>query len=162
MDKTSERLHILEMIESGVITPNEGTRLLKALEGVYAPEESLTDDSQTALPFEQASAAASTPPAARVGEVVQQVKGSGLPIEEFNTRIAGWRRWWLIPLWVGVGITIIGGLLMFWAFQSGGISFWFACAWLPFLLGLAGIVLAYGSRTARWLHLRLPGGPRGG
>jgi len=155
MDESSERLHILEMIESGVITPAEGTRLLKALEGVYEPDESLASDFETAPSSQQASSTAFPPPAATAGEVVEEVQGTGLPIEEFNARLAGWRRWWMIPLWVGVGITIIGGLLMFWAFQSTGISFWFACSWLPFLLGLAGIVLAYGSRTARWLHLRV-------
>ena len=159
MDDRSERLHILEMIESGVITPKEGTHLLKALEGAYEPDQSLIGDSESVPSLEQAFSTASPPPAATVGEVVDEGEETGLPIEEFNARIAGWRRWWMIPLWVGVGITIIGGLLMFWAFQSTGISFWFACAWLPFLLGLAGIVLAYGSRTARWLHLRVHQGP---
>jgi len=155
MDERSERLHILEMIEGGVITPDEGTRLLKALEGVYEPDESLAGDFETAPSSEQASSTASPPPATTAEEAVEAVHGTGLPKEEFNARLAGWRRWWMIPLWVGVGITIIGGSLMFWAFQSTGISFWFACAWLPFLLGLALIVLAYGSRTARWLHLRV-------
>ena len=155
MDESSERLHILEMIESGVITPAEGTRLLKALEGVYEPDASLAGDFETAPSSEQASSTASPPPATTAEEAVDAVHGTGLPKEEFNARLAGWRRWWMIPLWVGVGITIIGGSLMFWAFQSTGISFWFACAWLPFLLGLALIVLAYGSRTARWLHLRV-------
>jgi len=155
MDESSERLHILEMIESGVITPAEGTRLLKALEGVYEPDASLAGDFETAPSSEQASSTASPPPATTAEEAVEAVHGTGLPKEEFNARLAGWRRWWMIPLWVGVGITIIGGSLMFWAFQSTGISFWFACAWLPFLLGLALIVLAYGSRTARWLHLRV-------
>jgi len=155
MDESSERLHILEMIESGVITPAEGTRLLKALEDVYEPDASLAGDFETAPSSEQASSTASPPPATTAEEAVEAVHGTGLPKEEFNARLAGWRRWWMIPLWVGVGITIIGGSLMFWAFQSTGISFWFACAWLPFLLGLALIVLAYGSRTARWLHLRV-------
>ncbi|HLE51070.1 MAG TPA: hypothetical protein VI755_03375, partial [Anaerolineales bacterium] len=128
MDESSERLHILEMIESGVITPAEGTRLLKALEGVYEPDASLAGDFETAPSSEQASSTASPPPATTAEEAVEAVHGTGLPKEEFNARLAGWRRWWMIPLWVGVGITIIGGSLMFWAFQSTGISFWFACA----------------------------------
>jgi hypothetical protein len=44
---------------------------------------------------------------------------------------------------------------MLWAYQASGLSFWFGCAWLPFLLGLAVMVMAWGSRTARWLHLRV-------
>lgn len=155
MDEKSERLQILEMIESGVITPDEGTRLLKALEGVYAPDESLASDTETVLSMDQASLTGSPPPVTQEEVIEEEVIEPHLPIEEFNARIAGWRRWWMIPLWVGVGVTIIGGLLMFWAYQSTGISFWFACAWLPFLLGLAVIIMAYASRTARWLHLRV-------
>lgn len=66
-----------------------------------------------------------------------------------------WKRWWMIPLWVGVGIIVVSSLLMAWAYQAGGFSFWFACAWLPFLLGLGSVMLAWSSRTARWLHLRV-------
>lgn len=61
----------------------------------------------------------------------------------------------MIPLWIGVGITVIGGLLMAWAYQATGFSFWFGCSWLPFLLGIAVMAMAWSSRTARWLHLRV-------
>jgi TRAP-type C4-dicarboxylate transport system permease small subunit len=44
---------------------------------------------------------------------------------------------------------------MFWANQSQGISFWFACASMPLILGLLLIILATQSRTARWLYLRV-------
>ena len=43
---------------------------------------------------------------------------------------------------------------MLWVYQSTGFSFWFGCTWLPFLLGVAVIAMAWGSRSARWLHLR--------
>jgi hypothetical protein len=66
-----------------------------------------------------------------------------------------WRNWWKLPLWAGVGVTILGGLLMFWVQQASGVGFWFFCASLPFWLGLALIVLAWQSRTARWLHIRV-------
>lgn len=76
-------------------------------------------------------------------------------IGAFDPNLARWRRYWMIPLWIGVGITVLGGLLLFWAYQAGGFSFWFGCAWLPFILGLAVMVMAVASRTARWLHLRV-------
>jgi hypothetical protein len=50
---------------------------------------------------------------------------------------------------------VLAGLLMFWALQASGYGFWFACAWLPFLLGLGLMALAWQSKTARWLHLRV-------
>src|SRR2546423_1344009 len=46
-----------------------------------------------------------------------------------------WRRWWMLPLGVGIGVLLLGGLLMFLAYQSGGLGFWFACASLPFAAG---------------------------
>jgi hypothetical protein len=61
----------------------------------------------------------------------------------------------MVPFWIGVGITVLGGLLMFWAMQASGIGFWFACAWFPFLLGVAVLALSWGSRTARWMHIRV-------
>ena len=61
----------------------------------------------------------------------------------------------MIPLWVGVGITVIGALLMAWAYQATGFSFWFGCSWLPFLFGIAVMAMAWSSRSARWLHLRV-------
>ena len=80
MDESSERFHILEMIESGVITPAEGTRLLKALEGIYEPDESLAGDFETAPSSAQASSTVSPPPATTAGEVVEEVQGTGLPM----------------------------------------------------------------------------------
>lgn len=69
--------------------------------------------------------------------------------------MAYFRRWWMILMWVGLGITFLGALLMFWALQASGIGFWFACAWFPFLLGVLVLALAWSSRTMRWLHVRI-------
>ena len=44
---------------------------------------------------------------------------------------------------------------MFWAQQATGMSFWFFCAGIPFTLGIVLMVLAWQSRSARWLHLRV-------
>jgi hypothetical protein len=69
--------------------------------------------------------------------------------------IEKWKRWWMLPLWIGVGVTISGGLLMFWAFQATRFSFWFACAWFPFLIGIGLTAIAWALRKARWLHVRI-------
>jgi hypothetical protein len=58
-------------------------------------------------------------------------------------------------MWVGVSIFLVGALLMYWAWSASGFGFWFACTWFPFLLGVAVMALAWSSRTARWLHLRV-------
>ena len=66
-----------------------------------------------------------------------------------------WRRWWIVPLWIGAGILLFGALLMFAAYQAGGFGFWFVLAALPFILGVAVMALAASSRSARWLHIRV-------
>ena len=66
-----------------------------------------------------------------------------------------WRRWWMMPLWVGIGVLLVGSLLMFDAYQSGGVGFGFACATLPFIAGVLIMALAASSRSARWLHVRV-------
>ncbi len=70
-----------------------------------------------------------------------------------------WKRWWTIPLWFGVVITTFGAIFMFQAQQSSGIGFGFIAASLLFAMGVVVIVLAYQSRTAPWLHLRIQQSP---
>ena len=147
MSEQNERIQILEMIETGVISAEEGARLLRALEADDEMEHQVqmnADESisvETLLPEE-----GEQEPEPVSGEVLESI---------FEPEIDKWRRWWMIPLWIGVGITIIGGLLMLWAYQASGFSFWFGCSWLPFLLGIAVMAMAWGSRTARWLHQRV-------
>jgi hypothetical protein len=58
-------------------------------------------------------------------------------------------------MWIGTGIVLFGALLMYGAYQSGGLGFWFGCATLPFAVGVAVLALAGFSQSARWLHIRV-------
>jgi len=152
MTNESERLQILEMIEKGVITAAEGIRLLNSLQGeldeagtpLISPIESTTIEPYEAAPT----------PEVTVEEPAPETKASSASIE-FDSEINKWRRWWWIPLTVGIGITVFSGLLMFLAYQNSGFGFWFACLWFPLLLGVIVISLAAASRTTRWLHVRI-------
>ncbi len=136
MSTDNERMHILQMIEDGKITAAEGLRLLNALSGAKTKGGG-------AEPAREAPSAPAPPPPAEAEP--------SPPMPEMGK----WRQWWLIPLWIGLGITIFGGLLMYWAYSAGGFTFWFFCATLPFMLGVIVAALASASRTARWIHIRV-------
>jgi hypothetical protein len=65
------------------------------------------------------------------------------------------RRLWQVPLWIGVGITVLSALGMYSILRGPGLNFWFYCLTLPLLLGILGIVAAVGSRKARWLFVNV-------
>ena len=136
MSNEAERMHILQMIEDGKITAAGGLRLLNALSGAKA-------EGGGAEPRGEAPSASAPPPP-------PQAEPSP-PTPEMGK----WRQWWLIPLWIGLGMTVFGGLLMDWAYSAGGFTFWFFCASLPFMLGVIVAALASASRTARWIHIRV-------
>ncbi|HSF82305.1 MAG TPA: hypothetical protein VLA49_13770 [Anaerolineales bacterium] len=170
MASDNERRFILEMIESGKISAEEGLRLIQALgEGEEADafehilETPQEPENLAARPsFQARSLQDPQPPAAHFQDEPASADEDDFEkgdIPSGQATLPGdvdqWRRWWMIPLWVGVGFTVLAGVLMFWAQQAAGFGFWFYCSWVPFLLGLFLIVLAWQSRTARWLHLRV-------
>jgi SHOCT-like domain len=168
----SERRLILEMIASGKISASEGLRLLNTLGEVNEPEAG-EDDHGVAETVEDAPATTADPvavstsvqsPAAEIPEAdppaSEAPPATAMPGGEPYSRpqppdIERWRRWWMVPLWIGVGITVLGALLLFWVIQRAGVGFWFFCSSIPFLTGLVVLVLAYQSRTAHWLHVRI-------
>ena len=209
MSYESERLKILEMIDNGLISVDEGLELLKALDQGQVEPESVTgsieelpenpglvEDHEKVVisesaptrknPLEATNSGEATPEEEIIGEVgfeeqpasqpepvmnfeAESSQGSGKvhapepepPLEEesaspkIDPNMLKWKGFWWIPFWVGVGITVISVSLMYSAWFKGGFGFWFACTWFPFMLGVAVMALAYASRTARWLHVRV-------
>jgi len=136
MSFSAERLKILEMIDQGVISAEEGYSLLQALE----------DDVQTRIDGVDAEADVEYIHAADDHERAQPPDP-----EDINK----WKQWWFVPVWIGAGITAISGGLMYWAWRASGFGFWFACSWFPFLLGVMVLALGWGSQKTPWLHVRV-------
>jgi len=165
-NENNERMHILEMIEQGRISPEEGLDLLKALNSA----EQVWNEPESKMPGVAESASKQEvsvnqklhylPPLEhpQSGGIYQE---RGAPktwtrsSDVTGEKIRKWENWWMIPLWIGTAITVFGGLFMYLAQRSSGVGFWFVCAAVPFALGLALIVLAWQSRSAPWLHLRV-------
>ena len=126
MPDSAARMRILQMIEDGQVSAADGLKLLDALGADDAAATPSVDDAATAPG--------------------QPAAGPDLDY---------WRRWWLVPMWAGIGVLLVGAVLMFAAYQAGGFGFWFGCAALPFAVGVLIMALAAGSRSARWLHVRV-------
>ena len=146
-----ERLQILEMIEKGVISAEEGVRLLNSIQGEAA--EILP--SQTTYASTTAQSPNSSPEPEVITNEPAGADSDSAAKSLFDTEIKKWRRWWWVPLAVGIVITVASGLLMFLAYQKSGFGFWFACLWFPLLLGVVVLSLGAASRTMRWLHVRI-------
>ena len=87
--------------------------------------------------------------------VKSELTGAPLVAPVADADIARWKRWWSLPFAVGTVIMILAAMLMLTAIQASGYGFWFYCLWLPFLAGVGVMALAWASRTARWLHVRV-------
>lgn len=179
MEDKSENLLILEMIESGKISVEEGLGLLAALGGgnesamdepaALVASVSLADGPSGSLEFSEpipppSPAWRSSTEAPADEQTVTEADAPQIlvdtPPAEPPPDARKWRRWWTIPLWIGVGLSVLGGVLLYAAVQStGGINFWFFCAGVPFTLGVLAIILAWQSRTSPWLHLRVQQAP---
>ncbi len=153
-----ERLQILEMIEKGVITAEEGVRLLNSLQGEPEVPELSSAPGVRPGPLPPAPPAPELIPEEPPVESKSSQPGR-TSHDQIDASISRWRRWWWIPLAIGIGITIISALLMFLAYQKSGFGFWFACLWFPLLFGILVLSLAAASRTARWLHVRVHQAP---
>jgi hypothetical protein len=144
-----ERNQVLKMIEEGKITPEEGLKLMQALDSSPAEEEVRPQ-------IGPAAASESGPETAGAKESESR---SEKPHPDVDPRIdhvkATARRLWQIPLWIGVGITILTAIGMYFIMRGPGMNFWFYCLSMPLLLGVLVIVAAVGSRRARWLFVNV-------
>lgn len=168
MINENERLRILAMIESGEISPDEGARLLAHLADSSQHQSSPTSPSMRIL--EQIEGGEID-----LDEGIQRLldgagaDGDSLPEDDQPhsdgpqpadqaappPEVERWKRFWTIPLAVGVFVTALSGWWMNATIASSGYNFWFFCAWLPLFLGIALIALAVSSRTSPWLHVRV-------
>jgi hypothetical protein len=139
MSTHAERALILEMIEKGTLTPQEGARLIRALPATGQAGVSRVKRDEPAD-------AAGNP---EVGS------NGGITSKGLEADLVMWKSWWIYPLWVGVALTVVGASLVYLAMQNAGLGLWFVLAWLPFFLGMALILIAWYSRTGTWLYLRV-------
>jgi len=126
---SEERTRILKMVEDGRITADEAMTLIRALE---------QDEAEAGMEVIEAAPA----PSSETSDT-----------SAFDEVAARARRFAMIPLWIGVGGTVLSAGLMYWAMQSSGFGFWFYCLTFPFLLGVLLVAISAGGMNARWLFV---------
>ena len=128
---SEERRKILQMVEEGKVSARDAAKLMLALD-------------------------ADADPAEEEMEVIQTVASQGFKsteapeFEEIKSRA---RRFSLIPLWIGIFVTVFSAWAIYGIQQNGGANFWFYCMVLPLLAGVFLITLGAGGRSARWIYL---------
>jgi len=120
-------LKILQMIENGTLSAAEGEKLLDALE----------------------AGPVAAPPTALAEPAREAAPAAGPP--------AAWRHLWVYPTIGGLLLLAAMGLLTASLVQGGKALGWLACTIPLMLLGTFVAVLAWWSRSARWLHLSVRG-----
>ena len=177
-----ERMRILEMIEQGVITAEQGAQLIAALESQVeetrsppSEAEALAGDAGSDQPddfestettrVDETNPPTGAHPEARFANIppnqtepLPEVDPKSKATAEPPPDLRKWRSWWVYPLGIGSGITILSGLLIYQGNQAGWHWFWMVSIWVPLLLGIALITFAWATRSARWLHVRVQTG----
>ena len=133
----SNRLEILQKIESGEVTPEDGLRQLNAIDGgPLAPEQEFT----------------SLPPDPTV-----EIISSSRPMQDSapKTDMPDFARFRVIS-WALFGVflllTLISAnwMIQSWQMRPYGWGFWLS--WIPFAIGVLGMAT---SLNTRWLHIRV-------
>ncbi len=134
------RLEILRKIESGELSAEAGLGLISQLEGVNPLVE---------------SGAGGIEPGAALGIAdapSESATGSEAAAPRGTPDFGRWKVW----TWIGFGIfTLVTAVSAFWMVQGWqahpfGWGFWLS--WIPFLIGIAGMMFMFNSR---WLHVRV-------
>lgn len=128
-----ERKKILQMVEEGKISAADAASLMRALDDDGADESA------------EAEVEVSQPEAGSHFEKTEA--------PEFDRIKARARRFALIPLWVGVLITVFSAWIIYAIQQNAGANFWFYCMIFPLMLGVLLIALGSGGRSARWIYV---------
>ncbi len=135
---SEERRKILEMVAEGKISAEDAAKLMSAL--AEAVDEREEESAEAEM------------------EVIQSSAGSGYErtaAPEFEAIKARARRFSLIPLWVGVFVTVFSAWIIYSIQQSAGTNFWFYCMTMPLLFGVLLIALGAGGRTSRWIYVNV-------
>ena len=128
---------ILDMVEEGSITAEEGLRLINAMDG-----------------------GGKAKPAQAAVEVLPPMGEEDAPriSEEERRRMNKLKRWWVLPFGIGLLVTTLGAIWMYTSYTAS--AWWgFWLAWIPFLIGIFVVAVSFQTSRSVWLHVRIKQSP---
>jgi len=171
MTEDPARVKLLQMIEEGLLTPQEGLRLLDAFDtgSAWAPEspESSTLPEETASSVPSGSSAspesaqpAQSPPDADfetqpIRTVPDSAAFSDAADAQRTAHLKKVKKWWLLPFFIGLLFTLLGAVWMYLGYSAKGLGWGFWLSWFPFGFGVALMVLAALSSRCKWIYLKI-------
>lgn len=141
VDKAERK--ILDMVQQGQISAEEGLRLINAMSNHREPD--IEEPVSSLIP----TAKTDISPEDIIEPVPPRIS------EEELQRMNRLKRWWILPFGIGLLITILGAIWMFNGYESNGFGWGFWLAWIPFVLGIAIIAVSYQTSRSVWLHVRI-------
>ncbi len=132
---SEERRKILQMVEEGKITAEQAASLMRAIEADQDPPEA---EPQVIQP-----------------EITAGPAGSGTSAPEFEEVKARARRLAMIPLWIGIVITVFSAWGIYEILNDFGMNFWLFCLLFPLFIGILLIALGAGGPGTRWLYVNV-------
>ena len=130
---SEERKKILQMVQDGKISAEQAATLMRALDAD-------TDDAQPEVEVLEA------------GTSIGAERSDSVDFEEVKVRA---RRFAMIPLWIGVFISVLSAWAIYSVQQAAGINFWFFCLLVPLLFGVLLIALGAGGQNSKWLYVNV-------
>lgn len=128
---SEERKKILQMVEEGKISAEQAASLMRALDEDAAEAGVEVFETGTSSGDERADAS---------------------HFEEVKSRA---RRFAMIPLWIGVFISVVSAWALYAVQQAAGVNFWFFCLLVPLLFGVLLIALGAGGQSSKWLYVNV-------
>jgi len=130
---SEERKKILQMVEDGRVSAEQAANLMRALDDE-------ADSSEAEV------------------EILEMGPGSheeSRALPEFEEVKARAYNFAMIPLWVGIIITVLSAWGIYAVQRSAGVNFWFFFLMLPLLLGVLLIALGANSQSSKWLYVNV-------
>ncbi len=146
MTENLARNKLLQMIENGDISADEGLRLLNAIEAGETKEKY---EEEFVESFDQNNVShdlgSDTQP------ITPKISTSALEPKEIKKS----HLWWIIPFAIGLLLTIAGVVWMYQGYVNKGLGWGFWLSWIPFGIGILIMVISAATSKSKWIHIKV-------